>query len=322
MAGLMSGLVSGVGERMADLGYAAGWRGVGALPERLARSLFDAGADFVGRRPGEGVAQLRRNLTRVAPSAGQADLDDLVRASLRSYARYWYEAFRMPSMDHHAVFREVDRVVTGKRHLDAALADGRGAILALSHSGNWDAAGVWLVHYAGPFATVVERLRPESLYRRFVAYRESLGFEILPLTGGSGPTRTLLRRLRDNRVICLLADRDLSASGMPVTFFGEETRMPAGPAYLAATTGAALLPVGCWYTENGWGFRIHPRIQIEDKAAVPAATQAMADAFAGDIAAHPADWHMMQRLWLSDLPERQRLALSAQNRPLREGEPG
>src|SRR3712207_7183328 len=71
---------------------------------------------------------------------------------------------------------------------------GRGLILALPHSGNWDVAGVWLVDWlGGPFLTVVERLRPESLYRRFVAYREGLGMRVVPLTGGERPSSTVLR---------------------------------------------------------------------------------------------------------------------------------
>jgi KDO2-lipid IV(A) lauroyltransferase len=134
------------------------------------------------------------------------------------------------------------------------------------------------------------------------------------MTGGESPVRGLIRALRANRVVCLLADRDLSAHGVPVTFFGAPTSMPPGPATLAAATGAALMPVACWFTDDpvqgdaakrssttgsgeGWGFRIHPPIEVPDRAAVGAATQAVADAFAGDIAEHPADWHMLQRLW-------------------------
>jgi KDO2-lipid IV(A) lauroyltransferase len=113
--------------------------------------------------------------------------------------------------------------------------------------------------------------------------------------------RVLLKRLRENKVVCLVGDRDLTASGLPVKFFGDRARMPAGPARLAATTGAALLPVGSWFTEDGWQIRVHPRIRVTARAEVPAATQALADVFAGDIAAHPADWHMLQKFWLSDI---------------------
>jgi KDO2-lipid IV(A) lauroyltransferase len=179
-------------------------------------------------------------------------------------------------------------------------------ILALPHSGNWESAGVWLLERGYPFSTVAERLKPESLYERFVAYRESLGMEVLPLTGGDRPPSDVLRdRLRDGRVVCLLADRDLTKRGIDVAFFGATARMPAGPALLAATTGAALVPIGLWFTPGGWGIRVHPEVPIREAGRlrdnVAAATQQVADAFAQDIALRPHDWHMLQRLWLDDL---------------------
>src|SRR5262249_61043990 len=92
-----------------------------------------------------------------------------------------------------------------------------------------------------------------SLFDRFVAYRESLGMEVLPLTGGASPWAPLARRLRWGRGVCLVADRDLSRNGVDVSFFGETARMPGGPALLAATTGAVLLPVALWFTpDEGW----------------------------------------------------------------------
>jgi KDO2-lipid IV(A) lauroyltransferase len=173
--------------------------------------------------------------------------------------------------------------------------------------GNWDVSGLWLVAHHGRFATVAERLEPESLFDRFVEYRESLGFEIVPLTGGSrAPFDVLRERLRENRVVALVADRDLSHTGIQVDFFGEPTRMPGGPAMLAATTGAALLPCSVWFTaDGGWGQCINPPVCIPAgrlRDQVPAVTQAVAHVFETDIAAHPADWHMLQRLWLADLP--------------------
>ncbi|MDD7965067.1 phosphatidylinositol mannoside acyltransferase [Actinomycetospora lemnae] len=294
-------LRSQVAERAGELGYAAGWRLVRTIPEPVARWAFRAGADLAARRGGPGTRRLRANLARVRPDLGPEALDALTRAALRSYARYWREAFRLPGTDHAVLARRP--VVEGQEHLDAALAAGKGAVVALPHSGNWDMAGLWLVAHSGRFTTVAERLKPESLYERFVAYRESLGFEILPMTGGEAPVRGLLRALREGRVVCLVADRDLSAHGVPVTFFGARATMPPGPASLAATTGAALLPVGLWFStdpvtgEEGWHFRIHPPVPVPGREAVPAATQRVADAFAGDIAEHPEDWHMLQRIW-------------------------
>lgn len=296
-------------ERGADLGYAAGWRLVRALPESVARRLFDAGADYAARRNG-GPQQLRRNLARVLGVTPEQVPDDLVRASVRSYARYWREAFRLPSMDLDATASAIGSAIEGREHIDAALAAGRGVILALPHSGNWDMAGLWCARHYGGLSTVAERLRPESLYKRFLDYREGLGFEIFPLTGGETPPFVeLAERVRANKVVCLLGERDLASRGIPVTFFGEPTRMPAGPAKLALDTGAALLPVHCWFTDDGWGFRVHQEIDVA--VGLAGATQALADRFAADIAEHPADWHMLQPLWLDDLSEARRARMEA-----------
>ncbi|MFD6159402.1 phosphatidylinositol mannoside acyltransferase [Nocardia sp. NPDC060256] len=308
-----------IGERLSDVGYAAGWRLVRALPESTARRLFDFGADRVARkanrafRAGGAPNQLRRNLARVVGGTPADVPDELIQASVRSYARYWREAFRLPSMDHAAIG---ELVLEGKSHLEAALAAGRGAILVLPHSGNWDMAGVWLVQNHGTFATVAERLKPESLFERFVAYRESLGFEVFPLTGGEQPPFVqLAKRLRENKAICLMGERDLTGRGVPVTFFGERTWLPAGAAKLAIETGAVLMPVHTWFTEDGaedWGMKVYPPVDVSN--GVAAATQAVADRFAANIAEHPADWHMLQPQWESDLSEA-RLARIAAAQP-------
>ncbi|WP_084522670.1 phosphatidylinositol mannoside acyltransferase [Nocardia inohanensis] len=293
---------------MTDKAYAAGWALVRALPEGLARKAFDAGADAAARKADRAAQsgepnQLRRNLARVLGTAPQQVPDALIKASMRSYARYWREAFRLPTMDHVALGKTLH--VEGTEYLEAGLAAGRGVILVLPHSGNWDMAGVWLVQNHGGLSTVAERLRPEALFERFMAYRESLGFEVFPLTGGEQPPfPQLADRLRDNKVVCLMGERDLTGKGVPVTFFGETTWLPAGAAKLAIQTGAVLLPVHCWFTEDGgegWGMQVFAPIDVSQ--GVQPATQALADVFAANIAAHPADWHMLQPLWEGDLSQ-------------------
>lgn len=290
-----------------DWSYAAGWMAVRAMPEFAARSAFDAGARYAAR--GGGPEQLRKNLARVIGVPPAEVPDALMRASLASYARYWREAFRLPSMDLRALAGELDASFRGADNLDAALSAGRGAVCALPHSGNWDMAGVWFTQTRGTFTTVAERLEPESLYRRFVRYRESLGFEVLPLSGGErSPFDVLCDRLRDNGLVCLMADRDLTRTGVEVDFFGEATRMPAGPAKLAIATGADLLPVHCWFDGDGWGFEVFPPLEC-GSGDVGAVTQALADRFAANIAAHPEDWHMLQPQWLADLSDARRARL-------------
>ncbi|WP_102141131.1 phosphatidylinositol mannoside acyltransferase [Mycobacterium hubeiense] len=299
--------IPSVAGHFTDLGYAAGWRLVRAMPEFLARNAFDAGALYASRNGGP--EQLRKNLARVVGVEPKQVPGALIRASLASYARYWREAFRLPTMDHQALGRELS--VLDIERVWAALDAGRGAVLALPHSGNWDMAGVWLVQNHGRFTTVAERLKPESLYNRFIAYRESLGFEVIPHSGGERPPFEILcDRLRDNGIVCLMAERDLTRTGVQVDFFGEPTRMPAGPAKLALETGAALFPVHCWYEPQGWGMRVYPELDTSS-GDVGVITQALADRFAVNIAAHPEDWHMLQPQWLADLTEERRASLEA-----------
>lgn len=292
-------------ERAVDAGFAAGWAAVRALPQPVAAAAFAAFGELAARRDTRGVQRLRTNLGRVLGPG--VDPEPVVRRAMRSYARYWRETFRLSRITPETVRERTH--IDGLADLDKALTSGRGTILALSHSGNWEAAGVWLLDHGYPLTTVAERLRPESLFDRFVAYRESLGMEVLPLTGGDrAPSDVLKERLREGeRVVCLLGDRDLTQRGIDVEFFGATARMPAGPALLAATTGAALMPVGLWFTAGGgWGIHVHPEIPIPEQGRlrdrVSAATQRLADAFAEDIARRPQDWHMLQRLWIDDLP--------------------
>jgi phosphatidylinositol dimannoside acyltransferase len=298
-----------LGGQLTDWGYAAGWRLVRALPDGLARDVFDAGAGFAARNGGP--AQLRKNLARVTGVPPAEVPAELIRASLESYARYWREVFRLPAMDLVALGRQLDSGVVGHGNLNAGLDAGRGVVLALPHSGNWDMAGVWLVQHYGGFTTVAERLKPESLYRRFIAYRETLGFEMLPLTGGDRPPfEVLAERLRANGMVCLMADRDLTRSGVQVDFFGESTRMPVGPAKLAVETGATLIPAHCWNEPDSWRVDLGQPLDTSS-GDVGVITQMLADRFARNIAAYPADWHMLQPQWLADLPAERRAALGA-----------
>ena len=296
-----------VGESLTDWGYAAGWGLVRGMPDPLARGIAVAGARYAARDGGP--EQLRKNLARVI-GATPADVPEwLMRASLASYARYWREAFRLPTMDHVALARRLDAVFVGAEKFDAALQGGRGAVMALPHSGNWDMAGVWLAQHYGTFTTVAERLKPESLYRRFIEYRESLGFEVLPLTGGiRPPMEVLAERLRENRFVCLMADRDLTRAGVQVNLFGEPTRLPAGPAKLAIETGSPLHPAHIHYEGEDCVVRIDDALDTTS-GDVGAVTQALADRFAVNIAAHPQDWHMLQPLWLADLSTERRAYL-------------
>ncbi|MFI2648240.1 MULTISPECIES: phosphatidylinositol mannoside acyltransferase [Micromonospora] len=289
---------------LTEAGYVAGWRLVRALPRPVVAAAFRAGADRAHRRGGKGTSRLRANLRRVVgPELPEAELDRLVRAGLRSYARYWLEAFRLPSLSRQQILAGFH--LDGHEKLGADVAAGRGAVVALPHAGNWDAAGAWVAASGWPITTVAERLKPEGVYERFLAFRQGLGMEILPTSGGDRPAfDVLVDRLRAGAVVPLLADRDLSARGVEVEFFGGRTRMPAGPALLALRTGAPLYVASLWYEPDRARAALEGPLELPHPDSAPldarvrAVTQRIADGLAAGIARHPEDWHMLQRMWL------------------------
>lgn len=294
------GLAQAVAAQATTLGYLAGWRAVRLLPERAAHAVFRRVADEVYRRSGSGVQRLRENLRRIRPDLGADDLDEVTHAAVRSYLRYWCETFRLPAWPIDDMVARTRTV--GEHHLRDAHALGRGAVVPLPHMANWDWAGAWACATGMPLATVAERLRPERLYDEFVAYRTTLGMQILPLTGGDAALPRLEQWVRDGGLVCLLADRDLSRTGVEVQLCGNPARLPRGPALLARRTGAALVPVTLHYTDADLTLTFHAPIpHAEGAAGLVSMTQGVADAFSIALGEHPQDWHMMQKVFAEDL---------------------
>jgi phosphatidylinositol dimannoside acyltransferase len=297
----------GLKDRLTDAGYGLGWPVVCRLPESWAQNAFRFLADLAWRRRGPRVQVLEGNLRRVIGSeAPSGQLRGLSRQVMRSYARYWLEVFRLPVMPAGRLLGGMH--VTG--HIRAIFeypAAGRGVILALPHMGNYDLAGAWLIAKgAGPVTVVAERLKPESVYDKFVAFREGLGLEVLPASGGTSSAFGILaQRLRAGKMIGLVCDRDLTGRGMEVEFFGEKARMMGGAAALAVQTSAALMPVILWFDGEQWGAHVYAEIPVpadgdaEQKAA--AMMQEVARLFEAGVRAHPQDWHMLQRVFVADL---------------------
>jgi len=297
-------------DRLASAAYALGWSAVCRLPESWAAAAFNFFADIAWRRQGPRVRVLEGNLRRVlGPAVTGKELRAVSRASMQSYARYWLEIFRLPVMPAERLVGGM--VETGEVDtLISALGSGRGVVVPLPHMGNWDQAAAWIIaRGADSFTTVMERLDPEAVYERFLAFRQGIGMEVLPASGGQNPFGVLAQRLRAGKLVALPCDRDVTGGGIEVEFFGEKALMMGGPAALAVQTGAALIPATLWFEGDRWGVRIHEEIPVPEvgdrwqKAA--AMTQQIARVFEQAIREHPADWHMLQRVFVADLnPER------------------
>jgi KDO2-lipid IV(A) lauroyltransferase len=272
---------------LVDQLYRIGWRAGPFVPRRLQQAIARIGATVGLRRGGVHLDQLRENL-RIAGALPVTD--DLLYDALVSYLRNLIEVFALPGRSVGGIVSDV--TTTGEDHLRRAFTK-TGAVVALPHSGNWDLAGAWACVTGMPVTTVVEQLT-EPQYSAFRSFRESLGMQVISHRA-PGVLADLTTAVRAGRLACLVADRDLAGTGLPVSWRGHPITMPAGPAVVARRAGAALLPAVCGFTSAGIRLTIGPPISPRPgRAGLVRMTQGLADFFAGQVMCHPQDWHMMQ----------------------------
>jgi phosphatidylinositol dimannoside acyltransferase len=284
--------------------YRVGSRLARALPESAPEPLSRAAAPLLAAGLGSRRRMVVRHLRRVHGEVGEPALRREVRRSFASYARYWLESFRVPERTPGELLAGMS--CDGFEHIEAGRAAGKGVILALPHLGGWEYGGAWLGAQGHPVTVVVEPLQPPELFQWFADFRARLGMEVLPL--GPGVSGAVLRALRDNRIVCLLCDRDLVGDGPEVTFFGERTTLPAGPVTLGLRSGAPVLPTAVYFDgpERHRGRVGSPLPLVRGgrlRDDVAAGTQALATALEGLIGAAPDQWHLLQPNWPSDREE-------------------
>lgn len=247
-----------------------------------------------------------RNMLRVKPDMSDNEINRVVRRAYKSYARYYLETFRLPSLDKAAIDRGIN--VLGFEHIKDALTSGKGVILALPHLGGWEWSGRWLIHQGHELHAVVEKLQNKELFEMFTQLRKSYGVSVIPLDDNAG--MAVQDALAKNEIVALLCDRDLQGNGVEVEFFGERTKVPAGPAFFALRTGAALIPIGTYFAE---GFDQHqtlvlPPINVHRHGSlrddISRVAQELTSSIEVLIRRAPEQWHLFQPNWPSDKVEK------------------
>lgn len=247
-------------------------------------------------------AMIERHIKRVNPALGGASLRVAVGQAFDSYARYYVESFRLPSLSKRVVDRSFS--VDGFHHITDALEQGKGCIFALPHMGGWEWAGRWMTDQGYKLTVVVEALEPPELFEWFADLRQELGMTVVPTGPNAGTAVT--KALRENQIVCLLSDRDIERNGVDVEFFGERTTLPAGPAMLGLRVGAPVLPVGVYFTSeyNGHHALVRPPLSMQRTGGlrddVARITQNLARELEFLIRRAPEQWHLFQPNWPSD----------------------
>ena len=280
--------------------YLFAWKVIGVLPEKSAYKLANIISDRVYSKNGKGVKRLRSNYRRVMPNISERQLDELTKDGMRSYLRYWFDTFRLNKWSKSRIIETT--FVVRENLLRDPIATKEGCIIALPHAGNWDHAAAYFCSTGITLTAVVEKLKPEAIFKKFLAYRQSIGIEAISHKEKTIPI--LMERLNQGKLIALVADRDMSRNGIEVNFLGGIAKMPAGPAILALKTGAPLVTAYIRYLEKGIEITFDETIKLpvagSEEEQIKIVTQSMADNFAKRIKDSPVDWHMLQRIWVDE----------------------
>ena len=281
--------------------YTALWTFVRLLPEKSAYGLFEQIANVAYRRNGKRVQRLRSNYEIAISDVSSNDREMLVRKGISSAMRYWCDTFRISDWSTEKIVSSTHAI--NEHFLFDPIREKRGVIVAVPHAGNWDHAGAYFCAKGARVNTVAEHLKPERLFRKFLAHRERMGMRVLDLN--AGVLDDLRNILRDEKeLVALVADRDLSRSGIDVRFFGKVARMPAGPAILAYETEADLITAYVVYRKVGIEVSFTPPIKVNRQAdrstEVSRITQVIAGRFEDAIRNDPTSWHMQQRIFIDE----------------------
>lgn len=291
-----------ISDAMTVGGYRFGSLMARLTPAPVAQGMLSLIAPGVALTLRDKREMVERHLQRVDPTLKGLRLRQASQNAFDSYMRYYAESFRLPNLSRRQVARSFS--VEGFEHLEAALARGNGAILALPHLGGWEWAGRWMADRGHRLTVVVEPLDPPELFEWFVDLRRTLGMNVVPL--GRDAAASVLSALRANEIACLLCDRDIQGGGVEVEFFGERTTLPAGPAMLGLRSGAPVLPVGVYFTPRVDGHHavVRPPIELSKEGGlregVARGTQVLARELEGLIRRAPEQWHLFQPNWPSD----------------------
>ncbi len=225
----------------------------------------------------------------------------VARESWRNYTRALLGFVRLANM----APAELDRLagaVPGWEWVEEAFARGKGVILVSCHFGTWDLSAAIMAHRY-PVTVVVDRLTNPLVNRLATQVRAAKGISLVSIEQG---VRPLLRALLDNQAIGLMVDRPLESGGVPVRFFGQITRVPAGAGALARQTGATILPAFGWRDER---LRFHAELQEpvsyslsgDKERDIREISQRIFDRLEAMVRRYPEQWFMFRDMWPASL---------------------
>lgn len=225
--------------------------------------------------------------------------DDLVRSIFRTSARNFMDLITIPRFPRRTFITSVRLVRGSWDTLDAALAEGKGAILVSAHLGCFDFIGQVLAVRGYPLTVVTGRTTSRFIFDGVTWLRGSRGATMVEPTPSG--VRAVMKAIRRNECGVFVADRDFFQNGHDVTFMGRETSLPPGPVRIARETGAPVIPIYTRRTASGHELTIGEPFNVERtedmRADMAAGMARLVEALEAGITSSLDQWVMFQRVW-------------------------
>lgn len=235
----------------------------------------------------------RENLTFAMPELSAAERERVIDRVFESIGRVLAGFARFPRITRKSAGECIR--VEGYEHVKAALAQGRGVIVATGHLGNWELSAFAFALLYQPMYVVVRPLDNPLMDSLVERYRCLSGNQSI---GKRDYLRGILEALRSNELVGILADQH-TQDGVPVDFFGRPAAATPGIARIAAKTGAAIIPgFALWLKEERkYVLRFYPRVEVTGDAG--ADTARVQKAIESAIREYPDQWLWIHRRWKS-----------------------
>ena len=179
---------------------------------------------------------LRRNLSAMGAPAGNREILGI----FRNHSLNMMEMFASSRWSGEEIDRRIEFPCSDL--LEEALSEGRGAIFATAHIGNWELPAFYLASRGYRLSVVAGEQMNSLLTDPVRRAKEDAGIEVI---GPGSPYRRLYRTLREGGIVALLLDGDVFEGGTPAKLFGRTVTLPRGAARLAMGTGAPVMGTFC-----------------------------------------------------------------------------
>jgi len=267
------------------------------LPRRFGYWLGLRIADFYYWRHSTERRAVMSNLQRIFAARGitpaATALSGFTRKTFQHFGKYLVDFFRYSHLTEAELKKYVN--LENMEALREAASRGKGVLVVTAHLGNWEVGGAVIAALGYRLNAVALPQPSKRLDRLFNEQRASRGIHVLPLGHAAFG---IVRCLKRGEIVALLGDRNFNHHTERYDFFGAPASLPRGPAWLAAQTGAPLVPSFLLRQEDDtFLLRCHPPIYPESAGSEAAIRTAWIAALEKEIAAAPWQWFIFDDFW-------------------------